>query len=475
MTDPTTAARRPRVLIPITISFAVRYVVRTGLLARLMEGCDPVLGLSWDDPALEADLRATGAEVVRLPDHRIDDGVRKLLRNLEVPFQARLATPSTEIDRRRRDFERDPRTRLRRWARSRRDRFLQLRPGAEDQALAQLEAALPVQTNIAEYEAFLRDHRIDVLVSITPYVVQEVLPLRAARRLGIPVMTSVLSFDNLTTRPPLPIVFDRYLVWNRFNADEVRRGYPEVRADQIAIVGPAQFDFYGDPSWVVDRGGWCELLGLPPDVPTVLFGAGPPSVTPHEPQYLDHLLAALDAGRLPADLHIVLRRHPLDVRERWARFLDHPAVHFDDPWPEADQARPGHADMGDAQITSLSSTLAHTDVHVNTSSTLTLDGAFFGKPQIGPAYDDEGGRRGRRRAMDLYRREHFVPIVASGGLELSRSRTELEDQVRSALADPDRLAPQRQKMLDDMCAGTDFHATERVAAEILAFVASPPA
>lgn len=471
MTDATTAPNRPRVLIPITISFSVRYVVRTGLLARLQASCEPVLGMTWDDPALEAELRATGAEVVRLPDHRIDADVRKLLRNLEVPFARRLATPSTEIDRRRRAFGLAPKVRAMKWLRWQRDRLVQARPGAEQRQRDELERLLPTATNLGELEAFLREQRIDALLSITPYVVQEIVLLHAASRRGLPAITSILSFDNLTTRPPLPIVFDRYLVWNRFNADEVRRGYPSVRAEQIAIVGPAQFDFYGDPSLVVDRAEWCEALGVPVDAPTVLFGAGPPSITPHEPQYLDHLLAALDAGRLPSDLQVVLRRHPLDEPERWARFLAHPAVHFDDPWPEADRDRPGNANMGEAQIIGLCSTLAHTDVHVNTSSTLTLDGAFYDKPQIGPAYDVEGGRRERRRAIDLYRREHFIPIVASGGLELPHSPAELEDQVRSALADPGRLAPNRKRMLDDLCAGTDFHATERVAGEVLAFVA----
>lgn len=125
--------------------------------------------------------------------------------------------------------------------------------------------------------------------------------------------------------------------------------------------------------------------------------------------------------------------------------------------------------MAPDQVIGLCSTLAHTDVHVSVSSTLTLDGAFFGKPQLGPAYDVEGGRRHQRRALDLYRREHFVPIVASGGLELANAPAELVAQVRSALDDPERLAPQRQAMLEALCTFTDHRSTERVAAEILAF------
>lgn len=279
-----------------------------------------------------------------------------------------------------------------------------------------------------------------------------------------------MSFDNITTRPPLPIRFDRYIVWNSFNADELQRGYPGLGNRHIAITGPAQFDFYGRPELVVPATTWRAEIGLPDGVPTVLFGAGPLTVSPHEAQYLDDLLAGIADGRLPSDLHVVLRRHPNDLPDRWEPFRAHPAVRFDDPGSIGGATRPGQVNMGTDQISGLCSTLSHTDVHVNVSSTMTLDGAFFDKPQIGPAYDRTGAGRHRRRAIDLYRREHFIPIVGSGGLELARSPEELVSQVRSALDRPERLANERHTMLVDMCTFLDFAATGRVADEVTRFL-----
>lgn len=469
MTD--TPAGRPRVLVPITIHFAVRYVVRTGLLARMKAFCDPVLALSWDDDDLVADLRTEGVEVVRLPDAQVDASVHALVRTLDAGFTRRLASPSTAIDRRRQHVDKSPEVRFRRWATWKKAQLLELRPGNEAKARAALPAALAQGTNIDEFAAFLHDQRIDVVFSITPFSIQELVLLHAAERARVRQITSILSFDNITTRPPLPVIFDRYLVWNEANARELLRGYPALTRADIAVVGPAQFDFYSDPDRVRPAAEWRASIGLPATGPTLLYGAGPPSVSPHEAQYVDHLLAAIDDGALPADLIVVLRRHPNDLPARWERFRSHPSVRFDDPGElGTHEYRPGQVNFRDAQISDLCSTLAHTDVHVNVSSTMTLDGAFYGKPQIGPAYDDEGGRPQRRRAIELYEREHFLEIVDSGGLELARSRSELIALSRRALDDPGRLAPQRQLMLELLCSRTDGRATERVADELAAFL-----
>lgn len=461
----------PRLLIPITIHFAVRYVVRTGLADRLRGSCTPVLALSWDDPALAAELRGQGFEVLRLPDARVDPVIEGLGQALEVGFARRLASPSTAIDRRRRYVDRSAEIRLRRWLAWQRDQRRWGSADAEARARAQLERELPDRTNLAEHDDFLAANRIDAVLSVTPFTVQELVLLHAVGRRGLPAATSILSFDNLTTRPPLPIVFDRYAVWNRFNADELRRGYPEVDPARIAVVGPAQFDFYRDPSYVVPAEQWRARHGIAAGAPTLLYGAGPPSVSPHEDQYVEDLLAAIDAHQVPRNLRVVLRRHPNDRPDRWERFRHHPAIAVDDPGAIGDDHRPGNANLDRAQIVDLCSALAHTDVHVSVSSTMSLDGAFFDKPQIGPAYDRRGARRHRRRAIELYEREHFVPLVASGGLELAHSPGQLAAQVDLALADPERLAPQRTAMLTAICTHLDGRCTERVAAEVEAFLA----
>ena len=47
-------------LVTISISFAVRYIVRTGLLDMLRAFSEPVVAITWDQEDLVAELRARG-------------------------------------------------------------------------------------------------------------------------------------------------------------------------------------------------------------------------------------------------------------------------------------------------------------------------------------------------------------------------------------------------------------------------------
>ncbi len=462
----------PRVLIPITISFSVRYVVRTGLLDRIAAVAEPVLATTWDDPALTAEMGQRGIEVVTLPAPAITPATQQALADLDVAFRRRLRSPSTRIDLALRLLRRPTSIRWRRRAAFERDLFRARATSSLAVRRTAMEAALDAEAGLAEATAFLGEHRIDAIFTITPYVVQELLVLHAANRLGLPAATSILSFDNLTTRPPLPVAFDRYLLWNRFNEAELLRGDPRANPADVELVGPAQFDFYADPALIEPEAAWRQRLDLPATGPTVLYGAGPPAISPNEPQYVDHLLDGIADGRLPADLRVVLRRHPIDPPARWERFRGHRSVIFDDPGAIGqDSLRPGQVGLGLAQVRSLCSTLAHTDVHVNASSTMTLDGAFFDKPQIGPAYDAVGPRRYGRVARDLYRREHFEAIMASGGLELATDPDSLVSLVSAALSDPARLTGQRRAMLQELCTYLDGRCTDRVAAGFERFLA----
>ena len=44
---------KPRLLIPMSIQFSVRYILRSGLLDRLREIADPIVLLGWRDDDLE--------------------------------------------------------------------------------------------------------------------------------------------------------------------------------------------------------------------------------------------------------------------------------------------------------------------------------------------------------------------------------------------------------------------------------------
>jgi hypothetical protein len=370
---------------------------------------------------------------------------------------------------RRADLFRSPYTRFRRRARRQIFHAAFAIPGSLDYLHDKEEQLWRSDTNRLEVKAQVERLKPDAALSLTPYLGDEEMALRVCEKRGIPLVTSILSFDNITTRGWWPVRFDRYLVWNRYNQAELLRGYPDIAPSSISIVGAPQFDFYWDPSFCWSESEWRRELHLPANRPVILFGGGHFFCAPHEPSFLKQIDEAITSGEIPGNPVVLFRGHPVDKIDRWHVALQGAKnVVVDDPSPSDGVV--GHANMSRRDIQKLASSLFHSSVHVNVASTMSIDGAIFDRPQIGPAYDDSPSRRYDLTCRELYLHEHFLPITHSGGLEIVNSRNELVQSIRSAFENPGRLAEARKKLVRELCTFEDGRASERVANEVATFL-----
>jgi CDP-glycerol glycerophosphotransferase (TagB/SpsB family) len=231
--------------------------------------------------------------------------------------------------------------------------------------------------------------------------------------------------------------------------------------DNIRIVGAPQFDFYYQPDILLDEVEWRSRFGISKDQPIILFAGGLNYVAPIEPHWLYQLDEAIEKKLIKNDPIIMLREHPADSITRWQNvlnqchhvILNHPHISADDK-PYSKNSR--------WELMNLASTLKYCDIHINTSSTMTVDGAIFDKPQIGPAYDDQPGIKLDRAMRDLYQREHYLPITNSGGLEICYSYKDLISSINQAFDFPYKRALGRKKMIHEICTYDDGLCTRRV-------------
>lgn len=461
---------KPRLLIPITIQFSVRYVVRSGLLERISAFAEPSVALGWDDPALQAELEGRGVPVYRLAPAAQSQRYRRLRRWLQDAFFARSRSVTVGIDARRDALGRAPGENAKIALRGALCRAL----GAVEpayRALKSREGRLVWQeTSIAQSEALLDDIFPDALLSLTPYYAEEEFLMRVAAMRGFPLAAAILSFDNLTTKGWLPPHFDHYFLWNAYNRDELRRLYPQTKEWPVSITGTPQFDFYYRPEYVWDEATWRAKLGLPAGRPVILYAAGPASIVPHEPHWVAQIDAAIEDGSIAGRPVILLRRHPVDPAGRWLPLLRQGRhIVFDEPWQPGVEVI-GKTNVSDEDIRRLASSLCHAGVHVSGSSTMAIDGAIFDRPQVNPAYDDRPGRRYDRAMRELYLREHYLPITRSGGIVLAESRAALVQAINDGFAHPERDRDGRRRMVEAICTFTDGRSTERVAAALEEFL-----
>lgn len=463
-------SRRPRLLVAVTYGLSVRYLMSAEVLERLADVADVVVALGWDDAALVEELDRRGLSTVRLPDARLDHDCRRLRRQLDLVHEHRLRSPTTSIERRRRDSMVQDRT-LRALGRLRRvrDRVAVRWPGAAARLELEEGRVLAQSTNLAEFRTFVESMEVDLFVSVTPYHEQDTLMLHAADQAGVRSVISVISFDNPTTRRRFPILSERIFVWNEHNRAELLRSYPGLADDRVTIVGAPQFDLHHRPELILDDATWRSRAALPVDRPVILYGAGPSYLVPDEQRLVRLIDGAIDAGHLdgPAGRPVLLvRRHPTDDPRPWndlAAELRHGRV--SDPWePGGDPNRgwPTTRDL-EMQMSSLSSSA----VHVNVCSSMTLDGAVFDRPQVGPTFVPGLDRAAARRVRDLYAREHWWPITESGGLATADSPAALVAALDDALRRPGSGRAGRRRMVDDLVGTAAGTASQRLASEIL--------
>ena len=462
---------KPRVLVPVSLQFSVRYLLRSGLVSRLRENAQLVIQLAWEDDELAREFEAEGCEVHPLHKAKWGTSYTHARMFVNMWYERRLASPSAAIRERRANLDRPFRDRMQK----RIDRFIRRAsldiPGFTARVRGQEAELFLKDTNAAGAQAQIDSLRPDAVFSITPFLLDDEMTVRLCALAGMPMLTAILSFDNLTTRSWMPVTFDRYLLWNRHNAQQLRRGYPEIDESRIGIVGSPQFDFYWRPEYVWPEDEWRQALGLPAGCPVILFGGGFYTCAPHEPQFLGHLDDAIERGEIPRDAVILFRRHPVDPIGRWKAVLDSARhVIYDDPWKLGPRVL-GHTNVRHEDIAKLASTLYHCGVHVNVASSMTVDGAIMDRPQVGPAYDASPSRKYHRAAMECYLQEHYLPIYHSGGVAVARSRGELVAAVRSALENPAHAADGRRSIVEEICTFSDGRSAERVAAQFASFLA----
>src|ERR1700722_10881052 len=108
---------KPRLLLPMSIQFSVRYLLRAGLIDRLRDVADPVVLLAWKDEDLEKELQSHGIEVHPMIERRMGKRYDRVRGWISVWHKKQLATSSEGVWERRADLSRSAYSRLRRRAR----------------------------------------------------------------------------------------------------------------------------------------------------------------------------------------------------------------------------------------------------------------------------------------------------------------------------------------------------------------------
>ena len=275
----------------------------------------------------------------------------------------------------------------------------------------------------------------------------------AARRLGLPVIGNVASWDHQVGKGVLSPGLDRYLVQNEIMRADLER-YHGIRPERVVVTGWPQSDVYHRPRPFGEYAALLGSLGLDAAKPVVLYAGNTPTNQPYEASYVDRIVEWWEQRGGGKRFQLLFRPHPRDnkVGERFAAALD----------------RPGAAVQGSSytDLDDLATLLQHVACVVANGGTILLDGVVNDRPSVCITFD-AGAPAGERWADLNLGGVHYRELIDSDALYRADDFDGLFAAVERALADPGEFSDERARVSREVMGEVDGRAVERIVAAIV--------
>jgi hypothetical protein len=179
-----------------------------------------------------------------------------------------------------------------------------------------MERVIPAAATVRR---FLSTKQPDVIL-ITPLIYfgsSQVDYVRAARRLRIPSVLCVGSWDHLTTKGLIHDLPDHVTVWNNAQLQEANELHG-ISTDRVTVTGAQAYDHWFTARPSVDRVEFCRRIGLVADRPILLYLCSSKFIAPNEVDFVKRWLGAIRGHTKPLvqDANVLIRPHPQNF-EQW--------------------------------------------------------------------------------------------------------------------------------------------------------------
>lgn len=320
-----------------------------------------------------------------------------------------------------------------------------------------------------EAERRLRENRPDVIVTTGPFQFEQPGVFAAAKKLGIPTLAYIPSWDNISTKNRMVFNYDGYIVWNEKAKKELREFYPSTIDSPVYAVGAPQFDIFQQKHFYTTREEFCKQQSLDPNLPIIVYAVGSPNFLQekHGAEYMAKRVAKGDLG----DVQLLVRPHPIHDNAEMRELFDpyKPKVRLQET-PNTGKALTQRT-QDELQIVEWVNTFRHADVVVNLSSTVTIDAAIFDKPVVNLDFDPQPGQADQQLIKDVnHKWNHFKPIAESGGVWLVNDFDEMVNAVKVYLKQPELHREKRRWIAEYVCGNLDGKNSERMAEAITDFI-----
>jgi hypothetical protein len=276
--------------------------------------------------------------------------------------------------------------------------------------------------------------------------------LTAARRLGLPVVGHVASWDHPVGKGVISPYCALYVVQNRVMEEDLRR-YHGIAPERVRVTGWPQTDLLARHRPRTEYEEVLRRQGLHPGRPLVLVAGNTPSNAPYEDRFVERLVdwRKEDAGNRP---QLLFRPHPRDGR-----------------WRERFAAAEGAEGIAVQQasftdLEDLAALLQHVDAVVCNAGTILLDALVGDRAAVCVLYD-EGAPAGESWAAKNVVGKHYEELAASGAFYRAERFEDVVAGIGRCLGSPGELSAARTIAVEQVVGTVDGHAAVRVTDAVL--------
>ena len=298
-----------------------------------------------------------------------------------------------------------------------------------------------------EFTAFLKRQNPDLIV-YSNMMMGQMDCLRAARRLGIPLLLDLPSWDQPTSKGPITVQPDFVVAWSQEMKEDLIRLH-DIPTRSIHVGGVLYFDHYFDPPTIVSRDEYCRKMGIPPEHKIVLYSLSRIKSAPAAGGFIEKLYSMLRDSRLGFPVTLIVRANPLDDVNALKQEITRPDLLIQFPTGDFD-ANGSDWKAGPTEATDRIAAITYADVMVMIQSTMVLDAACLDRPIINLAYDNNLQLDEMQSVKRIFHFNHGQLYQKLGSTWMVRNEEELGKALVTYLQDPKLHSPNRLKLIAEI-------------------------
>lgn len=304
----------------------------------------------------------------------------------------------------------------------------------------------------------MRESKPDVI--ITPTIgldYRDILIVQAGKKIGVPVVTFVASWDNVYKMERLKQkghsgasksfgrayeLPDHFAVWNKINQKHIQSVFPDFKESDITITGPPRFDYFAHEENIPSKQELFDYLDINKSAEdTHLLHCATTELYPFE-----YIIKKLSSSKVAErNIHFYASVHPggdIDNHKHYEKYGATVRYSF------GRRVKALHKNFAylptEEEIYMLVSLFKHSSVLVNQSSTVAIESMRCDVPVVNVKYGKRFDWLRWYRSM-VYRDfgQHYKNITSNDGTSVTVKPAELVEEVDSYLDNPERKHKER--------------------------------